>query len=59
MCKDMAVLLAGDAHQHVTGRPAPARKFVLHCAKVRRDGARRHFLAQRDVAWKFTIYSTA
>jgi hypothetical protein len=45
--------------QHVTGRPAPARKFVLHCAKVRRDGARRHFLAQRDVAWKFTIYSTA
>jgi len=26
---------------------------------MRRDGTRRHFLAQRDVAWKFTIYSTA
>jgi hypothetical protein len=59
MCKDMAVLLQAALTEHVTGRPAPARKFVLHCAKMRRDCARRHFLTRRDVAWKFTIYSTA
>jgi hypothetical protein len=55
----MAASLRMILAKHVTGPRTPARKLVLHCAKVRHRRASQHFLAHHPANGKFTVYSTA